>query len=61
MLPILKPEDLIQNITNLQSVHVANFDDELWSTIQRARNEGTLVLCMGAGKIDSWVREKLNN
>lgn len=60
-LPILKPEDMIQTVTNKQSVHVADFNNELWNNIQKARTEGKLVVCMGAGAIDGWVREKLRN
>lgn len=56
--PILSPEDLISHLTNKGSVHVAAMDEELWNTIQQARSEGKLVLCMGAGTIDSWVRER---
>ncbi|MDB5179728.1 MAG: murC [Candidatus Saccharibacteria bacterium] len=56
--PILTPEELISNLTNKQTVHVAEFGDDLWNTIQKARSEGKLVLCMGAGTIDSWVRER---
>lgn len=56
--PILTPEDLIKNITNKNSVHIAEFGDELWNKIQQARSEGKLVLCMGAGTIDGWVRER---
>jgi len=54
---ILTPEDLIANITNKHDVHVAEFGDQLWDTIQKARSEGKLVLCMGAGTIDGWVRQ----
>lgn len=60
-LPILKPEDLIKNITNKDNVHIAEFNNELWDNIQAARHQGLLVLCMGAGKIDSWVRDKLTD
>jgi len=56
--PTLTPKDLIQNITNKDAVHIAAFGDELWKNIQQARSEGKLVLCMGAGTIDSWVRQK---
>jgi UDP-N-acetylmuramate--alanine ligase len=56
---ILSPEDLIQHITNKENVHIADFDDVLWQAIQDARNEGKLVLCMGAGAIDGWIRERL--
>jgi len=58
-LPILTPEELIPNITNKNSVHTAELNDELWDTIQNARDAGKLVLCMGAGSIDGWLREKL--
>ncbi len=58
-LPILTPDELIQHITNKAHVHIADFNDELWDVIQRARDQGILVLGMGAGKIDSWLRERL--
>jgi UDP-N-acetylmuramate--alanine ligase len=58
-LRLLSPEDLIQNITNKAAIHISTFDDELWMAIQKARDEGKLVLCMGAGAIDKWLREKL--
>jgi UDP-N-acetylmuramate-alanine ligase len=60
-LPILKPEELIQNITNKEHVHIVNFNNELWDIIQRARRENKLVLFMGAGKIDSWLRNRLQS
>lgn len=55
-LPILSPEKLTKNITNKTDVHIAEFNDELWDVIQKARDEGKLVLGMGAGAIDSWLR-----
>jgi len=58
-LPILEPAELIKNITNKNAVHIIDFNDELWDIIQTARREGKLVLFMGAGKIDSWLRDKL--
>ena len=58
-LPILTPEDLIVNITNRHKVHVVDFSDELWQAIQKERAAGKLVICMGAGKIDGWVRQQL--
>lgn len=59
-LEVLQPEDLIQNITNKARIHVADFNDELWDIIQAARDEGKLVLGMGAGAIDGWLRQKLS-
>lgn len=58
-LPILTPEELIQNITNKNQVHVIDFNDELWDVVKKAKTEGKLILFMGAGKIDGWLREKL--
>lgn len=56
--PILSPTDLIENLTNKDDVVVSECDDYLWAHIQQARSNGALVLCMGAGTIDSWVRQK---
>lgn len=60
-LPILTPAELIENITNKDHVHIVEFSDELWGIIQKAKNEGKLILFMGAGRIDSWLRSKLAN
>lgn len=60
-LPILTPYELTQSITNRGAIYSANLDNELWNTIQAARQQGKLVLCMGAGSIDSWLRQRLTN
>ena len=54
-LETLTPQQLTHNLltTNL---HIAEMDDELCSVINKARSGGKLVLCMGAGSIDGWVR-----
>lgn len=57
-LMVLKPEELIENISNHDAVHIADLNDELWENIQHARKRGALVLCMGAGSIDDWIRKK---
>lgn len=59
LLPILTPEELSQNVTNRSAVHFADLDDVLWERIQAARNNGQLVLAMGAGDIDTWLRSRL--
>ena len=59
-LEILKPEELIQNITNKTNIRITNLDDELWANITKARDDGKLVVCMGAGTIDNWLRDKLS-
>ncbi|HJM04557.1 MAG TPA: Mur ligase domain-containing protein [Candidatus Saccharimonadaceae bacterium] len=56
---VLTPEDLIKNITNKTAVQIAELDENLWNTITEARKSGNLVLCMGAGTIDAWVRQHL--
>jgi len=58
-LEVLTPEQLAQTVTNRDAVHFAELNDELWWHIQHAHGRGALVLCMGAGTIDAWVREKL--
>lgn len=59
-LPTLTPQQIIANVTNKEAFHFAELDDELWATIQAARKRGALVLCMGAGSIDDWVRNQFN-
>jgi len=56
---ILSPEELTENITNKQAVTVVDLNDALWDQIQTARSNGALVLAMGAGTIDAWIRERL--
>lgn len=59
-LAILGFGDLTTHITNLQDVHAAEMNESLWEIIQTARSQGKLVLCMGAGSIDTWVRQQNN-
>lgn len=56
---ILQPSDLTENLTNPHSVHEAQLDGALWAALQKHRQDGALVLCMGAGTIDEWVRSRL--
>lgn len=58
-LPILTPHELSKNISNQSAVRFADLNDELWDNIQQARSQGKLVLAMGAGTIDSWIRGRL--
>ncbi|HEX6462161.1 MAG TPA: Mur ligase domain-containing protein [Candidatus Saccharimonadales bacterium] len=57
--PILTPEELIQDLTNKDIVHVANLNEYLWHDIQADLGAGRLVLCLGAGSIDGWLREHI--
>ena len=58
-LPILSPSELTANITNKDVIEVADLNDELRDTINQHRQDGDLVLCMGAGSVDSWIRSQL--
>ena len=58
-LAILSPEELIAGIANRESIHITDMTDGLWRLINLHRKNGDLVLCMGAGSIDGWVRARL--
>ena len=58
-LATLTPQELTENLKNRDSVVYADLNDELWQHINEARSDGKLVLCMGAGTIDNWLRDKL--
>ena len=58
-LEILTAEQLAANLTNRDVVHISELNSELWQHIEKARRDGKLVLCMGAGSIDSWLRDHL--
>lgn len=59
-LPILSPRDLTSKLTNRENIEIADLNSSLWKNIQEARNQGKLVLGMGAGSIDDWLRKSLN-
>ncbi len=59
--PTLTPEQLTENLTNKEVLHFAELNDDLWNIVQQRRDEGYLVLCMGAGTIDKWVRDELSS
>lgn len=58
-LPVLTVDDLTRNVTTPERIHPVDLSDELWEKVQRARDEGKLVVFMGAGSIDGWVRQQL--
>jgi UDP-N-acetylmuramate--alanine ligase len=60
-LAVLSPEELTVDIANRDSVHITDMTDGLWRLIELHRQNGDLVLCMGAGSIDSWVRQRLQS
>jgi UDP-N-acetylmuramate--alanine ligase len=58
-LHVLTPQDLGKNVTNKEALFAADLNDALWDKIEEARKGGALVLAMGAGPIDDWVRKQL--
>ncbi len=59
-LPVLTPQELSAQLTNRDAVSYPAMDAMLWARITQARQNGKLVLCMGAGSIDGWLREHLS-
>lgn len=57
-LPVLTPEELTRQLTT-DKVHIARLDEALWQVIEQQRARGALVLGMGAGTIDGWLRGQL--
>lgn len=57
-LETLTPAQLTSALAST-TTHITDLDDELWRAIGAARQDGKLVLCMGAGSIDGWLREHL--
>lgn len=60
-LPVLSSDELTIHLTNRSAVQPSELNDELWDIIEQRRHEGALVLCMGAGTIDGWLRDKLRS
>jgi UDP-N-acetylmuramate--alanine ligase len=58
-LEILSPEQLTAQLHDT-TFHFDDLSDSLWRDIEKARQEGKLVLCMGAGSIDGWLRTQLS-
>jgi len=59
-LEILSQHDLMANIQH-EHLIAADTNEELIHVVQEARAAGKLVLVMGAGSIDSWIREYATN
>lgn len=55
-LATLTPQELTTRITNPGALHITEMNDALANKIKTALDEGKLVLGMGAGTIDSWLR-----
>ena len=57
-LELLSPTELTSNLINTR-IHHSNLDDQLWEAIKQHYDAGKLVLAMGAGSIDAWVRSQI--
>ncbi len=57
-LEILTPQQLTSTLYD-SNFHFSELNDDLWQNIEKVRQAGKLVLCMGAGSIDGWLREHL--
>ena len=57
-LEILSPQSLTESLDK-NKLSFAEFNQELWDNIQKHLDDNHLVLCMGAGSIDGWVREQI--
>ena len=56
-LDILSPGELTKNLDDTK-VHIADLDESLWDHMVAARKSGALILAMGGGSIDGWVRQQ---
>lgn len=57
-LPILRPEDLIAELSNSNAAEVAEPNDALAEKLQGYLDAGYLLILMTAGPADAWWREK---
>jgi UDP-N-acetylmuramate--alanine ligase len=55
----IEPAEFVASLSNSDKAEVVEMNNELWQKVLAAQNAGKLVLLMGAGTIDSWVRSKL--
>lgn len=59
--PTIEPTELVESTTNKQSIEVCSMNDQLWQAIKSHISDGDLVLCMSAGSLDAWIRQKSNS
>ena len=59
-LPVLTPKQLIAKLDNPKVAEPAEMDEALIRNIRRELDRRSLVLVMGAGSIDKWLRDNLH-
>ncbi len=57
-LEILQPAELTKHL-DASKLHFAQLDEKLLAEIQQHNQQGHIVVCMGAGSIDGWIRKQL--
>lgn len=55
-LAVLNPQELTTGLVNREAVEYRDLNEQLWDDIEAERARGQLVLVMGAGSIDDWLR-----
>ena len=58
-LKVLQPSDLIQGCNDIQKFNVTEKKQDLLNIVTNEISKGAMVICMGAGDIDPWVRSNL--
>lgn len=58
---VLTPAQLTENFTDKTDVEFAELNAELWSKLREHQDNDQLVIGMGAGSIDNWLRQRLEN
>lgn len=53
---VLSPQELIAHLSNATNAEPAEMNQQLAEQLQQHRKNDELVVCMGAGSIDAWVR-----
>lgn len=59
-LEILTPTQLISNLSNPDLVEICELNVDLKTKLKEYLNQGDLVIVMGAGDVDDWVRWELD-
>lgn len=58
-LEVLSPTELMVSTSPETKTEYKEMNESLWQTILSHQKRGDLVLCMSAGDLDTWLREKI--
>lgn len=59
-LPVISPSELMASTSGETQTEFAEMNDALWHKIYHHIKDGDLVVCMSAGDLDHWLRNKVN-